>query len=335
MGMGSTAVSFSVLVPVYNGGDLLRRCVDSVLRQSFRDFELVLCDDKSTDGSLALMREYAADDVRVRILEHPENRGRTAAHCTLNQAAARPYSICMDADDEIAPDFLETGAAILREEKYDVLDFPCELRFPDGTTRFSPGEARTCRGDNMLMTHLKNSLGTWWSKIYRTEILRNTEPLTRENLSLDDVFFMAPLYYQVKSYRYVRTEHPMYIYYGNVGSWSRSMFEMDPERFDKRCRLGYETTRLNIEFYQKHGFGQEYEDAVLQLYTLNDLLLILKMNPAWRREGIAIFRRYFLKDGNLLSDGSVAAPRQAAHYEAQLRQLETPPAKRPTYTWNL
>ena len=315
---------FSVLIPVYNAAETLKRCIDSVLKQSCPDFELILCDDKSTDDSLQIMKNYAAMDDRIKILTHEVNKGRTAAHYDLNQAAQAPYSICIDADDEIDADFLKTGREILEKEHWDLINFPCELRFPDGTKKFQVLESYQLHGDNMLMEYLQNRSfhGAWWSKIYSTEILRNTEPLTRKDLLADDVFFMAPLWYQVKSYCYVKTSRPMYIYYGCTGQWSKLLYEMTPEKFEKRCQLCYEIVVRNVEFYKSKGFGDEYINAMLRLYNFEEMLFILKSNHSWRQEGIAIFRKYFLKDGNLLSDGSVAARDFAAYYEAKIKSME-------------
>lgn len=61
----------SVITPVYNTGNNLRRCIDSILAQTFTDFELLLIDDGSTDGSGKICDEYAALDRRVRVFHKP------------------------------------------------------------------------------------------------------------------------------------------------------------------------------------------------------------------------------------------------------------------------
>lgn len=74
----NNAPTISVIVPVYNAERWLRRCVDSILAQTFTDFELLLIDDGSTDASPAICDSYAAYDPRVRALHKP-NGGVSSA----------------------------------------------------------------------------------------------------------------------------------------------------------------------------------------------------------------------------------------------------------------
>ena len=65
----------SVLIPVYNAERYVARCLDSVLRQSFSDLEIIVGDDGSTDGSPAIIKEYSSRDDRIRIVSHEKNKG--------------------------------------------------------------------------------------------------------------------------------------------------------------------------------------------------------------------------------------------------------------------
>ena len=67
-------LSFSVLIPVYNGERFIARALDSVLAQTWRHFELQVCDDASTDGTAAILRRYAERDPRIRLLFHGQNK---------------------------------------------------------------------------------------------------------------------------------------------------------------------------------------------------------------------------------------------------------------------
>ena len=93
----------SIIVPVYNAEAVLRRCVDSILAQEFRDFELLLMDDGSKDSSGAICDEYASMDGRVRVV-HKENSGVSDTRNQALDMARGEYIQFLDADDWIVPE---------------------------------------------------------------------------------------------------------------------------------------------------------------------------------------------------------------------------------------
>ena len=99
----------AVLLPVWNAEKYLRECLDSILDQSYRDFVLFACDDGSTDSSLAILREYAAGDARVRILVNPHNQGIVATrnHLLAEIPENVDFAAWIDADDVMFPDRLK------------------------------------------------------------------------------------------------------------------------------------------------------------------------------------------------------------------------------------
>lgn len=102
----------SILVPVYNCERYVRDAIGSLLAQTMRDFELIVIDDGSTDGSLAILRDLAAGDVRLRVVSRP-NTGLTVA---LNEAlslATAPLIARMDGDDVAHPDRLAIQCAYM------------------------------------------------------------------------------------------------------------------------------------------------------------------------------------------------------------------------------
>ena len=96
----------SVIVPVYQVEAYLPQCIDSILAQTFRDFELILVDDGSQDRSGAICDEYAGRDERVRVL-HKENGGLSDARNAGLEQAKGDYFLFVDSDDFIAPMMLE------------------------------------------------------------------------------------------------------------------------------------------------------------------------------------------------------------------------------------
>lgn len=131
--MTSAAPKISLLMPVYNAGRYLAPAVESLLAQTFRDFELIAVDDGSTDGSLAALLRFAARDARVKILTHP-NTGIVGA---LNDglAAAQGEIIArMDADDVAAPERLAVQLRYL-EAHPELVAIGCGVRMVDPAGR--------------------------------------------------------------------------------------------------------------------------------------------------------------------------------------------------------
>ena len=134
---------FSVIVPVYNVEKYLNECVDSILSQTFTDYELILVNDGSKDNSGAICDEYAEKDNRVKVV-HKENGGLSDARNAGNAIAQGEYVVYIDSDDYVdGNDFLEniyekakTGADIIcyKFKKYfeDSQSFSkCDYAFPD------------------------------------------------------------------------------------------------------------------------------------------------------------------------------------------------------------
>lgn len=99
----------SVVIPVYNVKPYLERCVQSVLRQTYKELDIILVDDGSTDGSGELCDEIAGRDSRVRVI-HQENQGLSGARNTGIRQATGEYVIFMDSDDEW---LLDNGLEVL------------------------------------------------------------------------------------------------------------------------------------------------------------------------------------------------------------------------------
>ncbi|MBM6992665.1 MAG: glycosyltransferase family 2 protein [Prevotella sp.] len=97
----------TILVAVYNTATYLRPCLDSLLRQTLHDIQIICIDDASTDGSLTILREYEAADERVEIIALPTNHGQAFARNQGLKTARGQYICFLDSDDWMADDCLE------------------------------------------------------------------------------------------------------------------------------------------------------------------------------------------------------------------------------------
>ena len=96
----------SVIMPVYNVEQYLRRSIESVLNQTFKDFELICINDGSTDNSLEILNEYATKDPRIQIINQ-ENAGLSCARNSGLEIVQGEYIAFIDSDDFYATNFLE------------------------------------------------------------------------------------------------------------------------------------------------------------------------------------------------------------------------------------
>ncbi|MFF8730182.1 CDP-glycerol glycerophosphotransferase family protein [Streptomyces sp. NPDC015171] len=168
---------FSLIVPCFKVQGFLRECLDSVLGQSFGDFELIAVDDCSPDGCGAILDEYAERDPRVRVLHLPENVGLGRARNAGMPAASGDYLFFLDSDDTLTPGALEAIADRLAEaEDPDVLVFDYARTYWWGGTRrnvlahvLAEAGARTFTAADR--PRILDLLMVVWNKVYRREFV--------------------------------------------------------------------------------------------------------------------------------------------------------------------
>jgi glycosyltransferase involved in cell wall biosynthesis len=111
----------SIGLPVYNGEEYLEEAIDSLLVQTFTDFELVICDNASTDNTQQICRTYAAKDARIRYYRNPRNFGAPANYNRTVNLARGKYFKWAAADDVHAPDYLRRCVEVLDKDSSIVL----------------------------------------------------------------------------------------------------------------------------------------------------------------------------------------------------------------------
>ena len=211
---GVEYAELSIIVPVYNVEKYLRECVDSILNQTFTDFELILVDDGSPDNCPQICDAYAEQDNRVRVI-HQKNGGLSAARNAGIEAARGNWLGFIDSDDFIAPDFYEKLYKAARDADADCaicgVQWTAEDGHPIETPDVLKAENGFWTGEEILET-IKNRMNYAWmiavNKIYRHDIFETIRyPVGRLN---EDVFVFAELFDTVE--KAVCVEEPMYFY---------------------------------------------------------------------------------------------------------------------------
>jgi len=111
----------SIYTQVYNTKRCLPRCIESLLNQTYRDFEYILIDNGSTDGCKELMEEYAEQDSRIRLVRFEENRPKAIWLDIAPNTGSGQYIAVLDSDDWLEPDFLERLLSIAEEKRLDIV----------------------------------------------------------------------------------------------------------------------------------------------------------------------------------------------------------------------
>lgn len=126
---------FSVIVPMYNAEKYIRECVESVLNQSEKDFELIIVDDGSTDKSSLIADEYAMNDNRVRVI-HQMNMGLFHTRCVAIEKSLGKYVVFVDADDLLKNNALQRLKSEVITGHFDMIIYRAETFYENGEVVF-------------------------------------------------------------------------------------------------------------------------------------------------------------------------------------------------------
>lgn len=215
--MGPT---FSIIVPCYNLAPWIRACLDSVLAQSYADWECIVVDDESKDESGKILDEYAARDVRIRVI-HQANKGEGGSRNTGIAAASGEWILFLDGDDVIAPASLEKLKCLIDANPQErLIRFGYEV-FEDGDS-WTPKrqEPRCVRKDISGEIPMCDFYTFVWQHIYRREIIAGIA-FKRYIRGCDRVFIDDVLLNRVDSL--VETNEIFYGYRKRMGSAMNSV----------------------------------------------------------------------------------------------------------------
>ena len=256
--------SVSIIVPVYNAEACLRRCVESVLNQEYADFELLLADDGSRDGSGRICDEYAAADSRVRVF-HKENSGVSdSRNLCLDQARGR-YLQFLDADDWITANATKLLVQAMEEHLCDLVisDFyrvVGERVSPKGDIDEAQVLSREEYASHMMENPANYYYGVLWNKLYRREIVE------RHHLRMDPAIswcedFMFNLEYIRRAKTFFALQVPVYYYVKTKGSLCTQGISIS-----KTIQMKLTVFEYYNQFYKTVLDEEEYEKQRLKIY---------------------------------------------------------------------
>lgn len=202
----------SVIVPVYNGEEYLGECIESILRQTHGDLELIIVDDGSTDGSAEICDEYAGKDKRVKVY-HQENGGASRARNLGLEKARGEYVMFVDADDWLEDEALERLSAEIGGSADLVIGNMYMVQRGEKTPKLL-GESAAENGEGAFEFMTYNYLWGPIAKLYRKDCLKRG---FREGCLVgEDLLFNFENRENFKAYQYIA--QPLYNYRKNHSS---------------------------------------------------------------------------------------------------------------------
>lgn len=182
----------SVIVPVYNVAEFLPRCIESIVNQTYKNLEILLIDDGSSDNSAQICNNYAEHDSRIKVI-HKKNGGQGSARNVGLSLCRGEYITFVDSDDWLAEDIYEHSMNLINENNVDIASFNC-IETKDETVRFeeSENQLQIVKKENILKDYLYRGQTdrapfTVWRKIYRKDILEDIQ--FDENRINEDITF--------------------------------------------------------------------------------------------------------------------------------------------------
>ncbi len=258
----------SIIVPVYNVEKYLNKCIDSILNQTFKDFELILINDGSTDNSLEICNSYQKKDNRIKVI-NKNNGGLSSARNAGIDIARGNYIGFIDSDDHI------------HEKMYEILHYNavkyssdmviCKERnvYEDETIdcKSTINKYNTYQLDNIeSLTKLYEARTTTfvyaWNKLYKRSMFHDTR--YPEGKIYEDEFLTPKLIYQSNTITYVNCE--LYYYLQRKGSIVNSKFST--KKFDKVDAL-----ESNVKFFKDKNIRNIYflvQKAYVDLFFWNE-----------------------------------------------------------------
>ena len=253
-----------IIVPVYNAENTIPRCIESILNQEYSDFELLLVNDGSTDGSGAVCDAYAARDARVRVI-HKENTGVSDTRNAALDQARGTYLQFLDSDDWITPD--ATSSLVRAAESAQ-----CDLVVSDFYRVV--GERVSQKGDiddDGVMTreeyaaHMMENpadfyYGVLWNKLYRRSIVE------AHHLRMDpEISWCEDFMFNLEYIRYAETfralQVPIYYYVKTKGSLANQSLTIS-----KTVKMKLTVFEYYQRFFKSVLDEEEYEKSRLKVY---------------------------------------------------------------------
>ena len=212
----------SVIVPVYKAENYLHRCVDSLLAQTFQDYEILLVDDGSPDRSGEICDEYAKKDSRVRVFHKANGGVSSARQCGMDNARGE-YTIHADPDDWVEPEMLEELYKKAKEDNADIV--VCDFYEEYIGKQYYRKQQTSVIAEEVISGFFSGKLhAACWNKLIKKKIYIDHDIQFPLDIGLwEDMATIPKLFYFANRIAYKPFAYYHYVRYDNPNSYTRNI----------------------------------------------------------------------------------------------------------------
>lgn len=262
MEFDSKRIDVTIIVPVYNMEKLMRKCLDSILAQSFQNYECLMIDDGSTDGSPAICDEYAAKDKRFKVFHKPNGGLSDARNFGLKQAQGE-YSIFADPDDWLDSEGLDKLWAFAKQDDLDVAmcDIWVNDEFGQKCRKCKPSESQEKLQGQLLVGSVPSFTV---NKLIRTSLYEKYHVKYPVGIyGCEDQYTMCSLFMHPLRYDYLPIAFYHYMQYGQAtlsSYYDEKTYELDKRVRSMFVELYKETAYKEVAFKRRtsYMFGRAF-----------------------------------------------------------------------------
>lgn len=284
----------SLVVPVYNVESFLRQCLDSLVNQTYSDIEIICVNDGSTDGSLDILKQYAAKDARIKVVSQ-ENQGLSEARNKGVDIAQGKWMMFVDSDDWLETDCCEKVMSVASDNDLLIFSYIREFKASSAFKNIFDEQPKVFsekgmdwlyerliapNGEELRDPSKLDSLSTAWGKCYRSDIIKEnclTYVSTKE-IGTEDLLFNVEYFKYVNQAQYIPT--PFYHYRKAILSTLSSLYK---EQLDKKWTRLFERIKEVVAPLNRNELIEALERRkALCLFGLG--LNIVFSRKGWRQE---------------------------------------------------
>jgi glycosyltransferase involved in cell wall biosynthesis len=289
----------SIIIPLYNAKNYIARCLDSVKAQTYRDFEVIVINDKSKDNSWTVLNNYITEnlDIDFKIIDNEANLGLSKTRNKGMGLAAGDYILFMDNDDTLADEYSLQHFIEMTENDPDIVL---------GKTRFLlndvPKESNYHTLKNKKETYSGNEIldgffsGEWavtaWNKLYKTDFLKKNHLKFLDDLLHEDELWAFETAVSAKKINFLKQETYVYYSLSNPNSMTATVGLKNIEHYLITLTKKLELSREK-ELYSKSEQTKKYLKNFANFTILNN---VCKMNFAIFKSFYTRIRKEFAKN---------------------------------------